>query len=193
MRRPPTILPNAAQVLAGLTLVFTRVIPLEQEPATHPLWRMAESFGARCSTVLDAATTHLIAAASGTEKVLQASAEGRGVLRGGRTAAKMLLMLLVGSVGSGMHEEASGHPFTPAAGPCCLPPWLLPAGARLGQVGRVPRLAGVQLHAVEARQRGALPGAALSSSCRPERRALRRQWRGRRPSRACRAARLQGS
>lgn len=52
-----------------MRLVFTRVIPLEQEPSSHPLWRLAESFGATCSGTLDAATTHVIAGASGTEKV----------------------------------------------------------------------------------------------------------------------------
>lgn len=68
------------QVLRGVRLVFTRVIPLEMEPSTHPLWRLAESFGARCSTVLDGATTHVVAGASGTEKVLQARAAGKWVV-----------------------------------------------------------------------------------------------------------------
>lgn len=52
-----------------MRLVFTRVIPLEQDPSSHPLWRLAESFGATCAINLDAATTHVIAGASGTEKV----------------------------------------------------------------------------------------------------------------------------
>lgn len=73
--RPP---PPPAQVLRGVRLVFTRVIPLEMEPSTHPLWRLAESFGARCSTVLDGATTHVVAGASGTEKVLQVGGWGGG-------------------------------------------------------------------------------------------------------------------
>ncbi|KAL4419249.1 hypothetical protein ABPG77_001187 [Micractinium sp. CCAP 211/92] len=68
------------QVLRGVRLVFTRVIPLEMEPSSHPLWRMAESFGARCSTLLDGATTHVVAGASGTEKVLQARAAGKWVV-----------------------------------------------------------------------------------------------------------------
>lgn len=67
-------------MLAGVALVFTRVIPLEQEPSSHPLWRLAESFGARCSDTLDAGTTHLIAGASGTEKVLAARAQGKWVV-----------------------------------------------------------------------------------------------------------------
>lgn len=68
------------QVLRGVTLVFTRVIPLEMEPASHPLWRLAESFGARCSGALDGATTHVIAGASGTEKVLAARGMGKWVV-----------------------------------------------------------------------------------------------------------------
>ena len=65
---PPPLAPPP-QVLAGVRLVFTRVIPLEQEPSSHPLWRLAESCGATCSGALDAGTTHVIAGASGTEKV----------------------------------------------------------------------------------------------------------------------------
>lgn len=77
LRPPPA---HRLQVLAGVVLVFTRVIPLEQDPASHPLWRLAETFGARCSGVLDAATTHVVAGASGTEKVLQARAAGKWVV-----------------------------------------------------------------------------------------------------------------
>lgn len=84
-RPPPPLVPlpsrSSSQVLRGMRLVFTRVIPLEMEPTSHPLWRMAESFGARCSTLLDAATTHVVAGASGTEKVLQV--RQRGECRGG--------------------------------------------------------------------------------------------------------------
>lgn len=68
------------QVLAGVRIVFTRVIPLEQDPATHPLWRLAESFGASCATQPDAATTHVVAGASCTEKVLAARAAGKWVV-----------------------------------------------------------------------------------------------------------------
>jgi RNA polymerase II C-terminal domain phosphatase-like 3/4 len=68
------------QVLRGVTLVFTRVIPLEMEPASHPLWHLAESFGAGCSGALDDATTHVIAGASGTEKVLAARGMGKWVV-----------------------------------------------------------------------------------------------------------------
>lgn len=97
LRSPPLPLPNGElvyqnwdvrhalgterqQVLHGVHLVFTRVIPLEMEPSSHPLWRLAESFGARCSTTLDARTTHVVAGASGTEKVLQARTAGKWVV-----------------------------------------------------------------------------------------------------------------
>ena len=97
LRAPPATLPGGelafrgwdvrhalaqarGQVLRGVRIVFTRVIPLEQAPHTHPLWRMAESFGARCSTALAPDTTHLVAGASGTDKVLQARAAGTWVV-----------------------------------------------------------------------------------------------------------------
>ena len=50
------------------------------DPASHPLWRLAESFGAGCSGALDDATTHVIAGASGTEKVLAARGMGKWVV-----------------------------------------------------------------------------------------------------------------
>lgn len=57
------------KVLQGCSLVFSRVMPLEQDPRTHALWRMAEQYGATCSTHCSDATTHVVAAARGTEKV----------------------------------------------------------------------------------------------------------------------------
>lgn len=56
-------------MLQGCSLVFSRVMPLEQDPRTHALWRMAEQYGATCSTHCSDATTHVVAAARGTEKV----------------------------------------------------------------------------------------------------------------------------
>ena len=58
-----------SRVLDGVHLVFSRVIPLEQQPETHPLWRLAMQFGATCSAAYNDATTHVIAVVSGTEKV----------------------------------------------------------------------------------------------------------------------------
>lgn len=69
------------KVLKGVNLVFSRVIPLEQDPKTHELWKMAEAFGASCSAVMQpGVTTHLIAGDAGTEKVLAARAQGISVV-----------------------------------------------------------------------------------------------------------------
>ena len=57
------------RVLRGVTIVFSRVIPLERPPQTHPLWQQAEHFGARCCTSMEPGVTHVVAAAGGTDKV----------------------------------------------------------------------------------------------------------------------------
>eukprot|EP00878_Enallax_costatus_P015641 GHUV01016386.1.p1 GENE.GHUV01016386.1~~GHUV01016386.1.p1 ORF type:complete len:554 (+),score=207.91 GHUV01016386.1:103-1662(+) len=57
------------QVLAGVHLVFSRVIPLEANPRTHPLWQLAEQFGATCGEQCTDETTHVVATHGGTEKV----------------------------------------------------------------------------------------------------------------------------
>ncbi|GAB4817569.1 hypothetical protein N2152v2_004615 [Parachlorella kessleri] len=71
------------RVLRGVTLVFSRVFPLERQPQTHPLWQMAEHFGARCCTSMEPGVTHVVAAAGGTEKVLQARQRGLFVVTPG--------------------------------------------------------------------------------------------------------------
>lgn len=58
-----------ARVLAGVHLVFSRVIPLESDPQQHPLWLLAEQFGATCSVGCTDNTTHVVATHGGTEKV----------------------------------------------------------------------------------------------------------------------------
>lgn len=90
---PAGLLPG--QVLHGVHLVFTRVIPLEMEPSSHPLWRLAESFGARCSTTLDARTTHVVAGASGTEKVLQVRGK-KGQRLHGEHIVRLLALTMAG-------------------------------------------------------------------------------------------------
>jgi RNA polymerase II C-terminal domain phosphatase-like 3/4 len=72
--------PAIAQVLAGVTILFSRVVPLEQAPETHALWRLAEAFGARCTTVAADAVTHVVAATRGTEKVHWALRHGKLVV-----------------------------------------------------------------------------------------------------------------
>ena len=59
----------SVQVLAGVRIVFSRVIPLDQPPQQHELWKRAEQFGATCSERADASVTHVISKALGTQKV----------------------------------------------------------------------------------------------------------------------------
>ena len=61
------------KVLAGLHLVFSRVMPLEQDPQQHPLWVLAQQFGAQCSSQCSDATTHVVANMRGTEKTTWAA------------------------------------------------------------------------------------------------------------------------
>jgi hypothetical protein len=56
------------RVLAGVVLVFSRVIPLESDPRSHPLWRLAEQYGGACALGVSDATTHVVATHGGTEK-----------------------------------------------------------------------------------------------------------------------------
>lgn len=57
------------QVLEGVRLVFSRVIPLETNPRQHPLWLLAEQYGATCSEQCAGDTTHVVAMTGATEKV----------------------------------------------------------------------------------------------------------------------------
>lgn len=58
------------RVLLGVCLTFSRVIPGEQPAATHPLWRMAERFGATCKEGVAEGVTHVVAVTEGTDKVI---------------------------------------------------------------------------------------------------------------------------
>lgn len=49
-------------VLKGVNIVFSSVIPLGQIPQRADIWRQAESFGAICSTELSTGVTHVVAA-----------------------------------------------------------------------------------------------------------------------------------
>ncbi|KAG1672556.1 hypothetical protein FOA52_010656 [Chlamydomonas sp. UWO 241] len=68
------------RVLHGVSIVFSRVIPLEQDPRTHALWRLAEQFGAACATGVSEATSHVVANSRGTEKTFWAAQNGRHVV-----------------------------------------------------------------------------------------------------------------
>ncbi|MCO5603120.1 hypothetical protein L7F22_057266 [Adiantum nelumboides] len=70
------------KVLAGCKLVFSRVFPQgEIQPHLHPLWQLAEQFGAVCSMGVDDGVTHVVAISLGTEKVNWALSTGRFVVR----------------------------------------------------------------------------------------------------------------
>ncbi|KAK3841313.1 MAG: hypothetical protein J3R72DRAFT_154238 [Linnemannia gamsii] len=56
-------------VLKGVNVVFSSVIPLGQPPQRADIWRQAESFGASCWTDLSSRVTHVVAAKAGTAKV----------------------------------------------------------------------------------------------------------------------------
>jgi RNA polymerase II C-terminal domain phosphatase-like 3/4 len=60
-------------LLLGVHLVFSRVIPLESNPRQHPLWQLAEQFGATCGEQCNETTTHVVATHGGTEKVRAAA------------------------------------------------------------------------------------------------------------------------
>lgn len=58
------------KVLGGCRIVFSRVFPVgELQPQCHPLWRMAEQFGAVCTVQTDDEVTHVVAISLGTDKV----------------------------------------------------------------------------------------------------------------------------
>ncbi|KAG0166824.1 Carboxy-terminal domain (CTD) phosphatase [Apophysomyces sp. BC1034] len=65
------------KILQGVHIVFSGVIPLQQDPQTSWIWQLAESFGAVCSLELTGKITHLIAAKAGTSKVNAARHSGR--------------------------------------------------------------------------------------------------------------------
>ncbi|KAF7302491.1 RNA polymerase II subunit A C-terminal domain phosphatase [Mycena chlorophos] len=70
------ILRKRAQVLAGVHIVFSGVIPLDTNPEVSEHWRLARMFGARCSTDLSADVTHLVCAKPGTVKADAAMRRG---------------------------------------------------------------------------------------------------------------------
>lgn len=58
------------KILMGCKVVFSRVFPVgEAQPHLHPLWQMAEQFGAVCTTQIDEQVTHVVALSPGTDKV----------------------------------------------------------------------------------------------------------------------------
>eukprot|EP00850_Spirogloea_muscicola_P004232 SM000018S03597 [mRNA] locus=s18:236072:242200:+ [translate_table: standard] len=72
-------------VLGGTRLLFSRVFPVstvgDASPHMHAVWRIAEQFGAVCTTEQDDRVTHVVANSLGTEKVRWALATGKFVVR----------------------------------------------------------------------------------------------------------------
>lgn len=53
-------------LLADVVVLFSRVFPeSESRPHLHPMWRLAESLGAKCASHLGPEVTHVVAAAPG--------------------------------------------------------------------------------------------------------------------------------
>ncbi|KAG0555421.1 hypothetical protein KC19_12G168000 [Ceratodon purpureus] len=70
------------RVLAGCHVLFSRIFPVgEANPHLHPLWRLAEQFGASCCLHINDKVTHVVAISLGTDKVNWAAATGRPVVR----------------------------------------------------------------------------------------------------------------
>ncbi|KAF9430213.1 hypothetical protein BGZ76_000929, partial [Entomortierella beljakovae] len=68
----PIIHSLKSEVLKGVHVVFSGVIPRHQVPERTDIWRQADSFGAHCYHDLDPRVTHVVAAQPGTEKVMKA-------------------------------------------------------------------------------------------------------------------------
>ncbi|CAN6472426.1 unnamed protein product [Victoria cruziana] len=80
------------RILHGCKIIFSRVFPVgEANPHLHPLWKLAEQFGAFCTNQLDEQVTHVVANSLGTDKVNWAISTGRFVVNPGWLEASTLL------------------------------------------------------------------------------------------------------
>ena len=68
--------PVPAQVLAGVTILFSALIPLGQAPRAHSLGQLAEQYGAKCVAQEDPSVTHVVAQSNGSAKARWAAAYG---------------------------------------------------------------------------------------------------------------------
>ncbi|KXN90103.1 RNA polymerase II subunit A C-terminal domain phosphatase [Leucoagaricus sp. SymC.cos] len=72
-----TIIPLIrSEVLAGVHIVFSGVIPLDTPQETTELWGLAHMFGAKCHADLTPEVTHVVTAKRGTKKVETARKRG---------------------------------------------------------------------------------------------------------------------
>ena len=65
------------QVLAGVTILFSALVPLGQDPRAHNLGQLAEQYGAMCVTQEDESVSHVVAANSGSAKAQWALTTGK--------------------------------------------------------------------------------------------------------------------
>lgn len=65
------------QVLPGVHIVFSHVIPLEQDMTEHHLWRLATQLGATCHTKIRDDVTHVVSTAKDTNKMHWAKQHSR--------------------------------------------------------------------------------------------------------------------
>ena len=86
---PELLTQEKRRVLRGAELVFSGVVPSGADPSAHPLWQLAEAFGARCVRAPDdAATTHVVVEPAnlgpgGTDKMIWATRLGKHVVTPG--------------------------------------------------------------------------------------------------------------
>ncbi|KAH9947104.1 hypothetical protein B0H21DRAFT_740322 [Amylocystis lapponica] len=72
-----TIIPRMRMdVLEGVNILFSSVIPLDTRPEATDIWKTAHAFGAKCYTELTSRITHVVAAKRGTVKVDAARRQG---------------------------------------------------------------------------------------------------------------------
>ncbi|KAG7452156.1 uncharacterized protein BT62DRAFT_926376 [Guyanagaster necrorhizus] len=57
------------KVLQGVHIVFSSLFPMDTNPESSEVWKMARTFGAKCSAELVEGVTHVVAAKPGTDKV----------------------------------------------------------------------------------------------------------------------------
>ncbi|CAG8693107.1 13787_t:CDS:10, partial [Funneliformis mosseae] len=65
-----------SQVLKGVHILFTHVIPTNQKKEEAEIWILAREFGAECYANWNSRITHLVAGDRGTEKVKEARRKG---------------------------------------------------------------------------------------------------------------------
>jgi hypothetical protein len=144
-------------VLRGVHIVFSRIIPLDTNPKLHPLWRLAEGFGAACSTRMGPETTHIVALSAGTDKV------------GGKRGICVCVVCVGGQLWRKtvcaawqiwqLRLPCRHIPTNPLS--TCAPPGAGDPRKSAGQVLCGTCMAGLLVRAVEASQGGALPSATV--------------------------------